>query len=285
MNEKRSLTTKDIALLHQLYDQGQITLAPEFQRNSIWPRTAKAYLIDTILSQRPIPLLYFRRGASAQTGKSRYEVIDGQQRLRAVFEFMDDRFPLSESKDPQYKGKRYSELGSSLQERILSYDLYIQELVGHSDDDIRDIFVRMNKYVVKLSGQEIRHAKHEGKFKEFVEDLGAWAFWTNNRVFTAHQIRRMRNVEFSAELTILLLEGPQDKKQTIDLYYVQFAKSFGHRADVRRRLGRYLKWIAKAIPDLSQTRYRKPVDLYSLVGALKDIAEHPFRLSDIDPAP
>jgi hypothetical protein len=53
---KRSPTTKAIGLLHQLFSNGQLTLAPEFQRNSVWPNAAKAYLIDTILNDRPIPL-------------------------------------------------------------------------------------------------------------------------------------------------------------------------------------------------------------------------------------
>ena len=49
---KFSPTTKDIALLHQLQQSGQLKLQPEFQRNSVWPRAAKAYLIDTILLHR-----------------------------------------------------------------------------------------------------------------------------------------------------------------------------------------------------------------------------------------
>lgn len=86
---KRSPTTKDVALLYQLYSNGQLSLATEFQRNAVWPTPAKAYLIDTILNDRPIPLLFFQRTTSAQTGLSNYTVIDGQQRLRAIFDFLD----------------------------------------------------------------------------------------------------------------------------------------------------------------------------------------------------
>lgn len=92
---KRSTTTKDVALLHQLLQDGQLRLAPEFQRNAVWPPAAKAYLIDTILTERPMPLFFFQRGRSAQTGKPVYSVVDGQQRLRSIFEFLDDRFALT----------------------------------------------------------------------------------------------------------------------------------------------------------------------------------------------
>jgi hypothetical protein len=175
---KRSPTSKDIGLLHQLFKNNQLTLAPEFQRNAIWPRVAKAYLIDTILNDRPIPLLFFQRAASAQTGLPSYAVIDGQQRLRAIFEFIDDRFRLATGpKKTMYSKKRFSELPPSLQKRILNYDLVVEELSGYSENDIRDMFVRINRYVVQLSPQELRHAKGSGKFHNFVEDLGRDTFW------------------------------------------------------------------------------------------------------------
>jgi len=89
----------------------------------------------------------------------------------------------------------------------------------------------MNKYVVKLSPQEFRHAKGSGRFHEFVEALGRLSFWREDRIFTKHQIARMRATELAGELTILLLEGPQDKKASLDLYYVQYQ----YAASVRKR--------------------------------------------------
>src|SRR5665213_2042168 len=120
---KRSPTTKDIGLLHQLFSNGQLALAPEFQRNSVWPSAAKAYLIDTILNDRPIPLLFIQRTTSAQKGLPTYTIIDGQQRLRAIFEYLDDRFRLAKTqKSLRYSNKRFSELPNDLKDRITNYD-------------------------------------------------------------------------------------------------------------------------------------------------------------------
>jgi hypothetical protein len=284
---KFSPTTKDIALLHQLQQDGQLKLQAEFQRNSIWPKSAKAYLIDTILNERPIPLFFFQRGASPQSGRPEYAVVDGQQRLRAVFEFLEDRFKLTESKDDSiakpFGNKRYSQLPSEMQERILNYDLVVQELSGYSEDDIRDMFARMNRYVVPLSKQELRHAKQKGKFKDFVERLGAWPFWIERRVFTPKQVKRMRPAEFCADLAILLSEGPQDKKQAIDLYYVKFRESFPSGAAIQSRLNDYLHWTTTALPDLAARRFRRSSELYSLVGALDRVSKSGSRLSKVDP--
>jgi hypothetical protein len=266
---KRSPTTKDVGLLEQLYRDGQIALAPEFQRNSVWPRPAKAYLIDTILNDRPIPIFFFGRATSPQTGRQSYTIIDGQQRLRAIFDYLADQFSLTESgKKERYYKKKFSALPTDLQEHIRNYDLVVEELSGYTDADIRDMFVRMNRYVVKLSPQELRHARAQGQFRDFVEKVASWDFWKANTVFSKHQLNRMKAVEFVAELTILLIEGPQDKKSAVDLYYRQYQKTLPFGSAVESKLRQYLKWVELALPNFSRTRYRKPVDLYALIGAL-----------------
>ena len=280
---KRSPTTKDIALLHQLQKSGQLTWTSEFQRNAVWPSKANAYLIDTILHDQPIPIFFLQRSTSPQTGLNTYTVVDGQQRLRAIFDFLDDRFRLTQSKKEPYFNKRFSGLPNELKENIRNYDLIVDELSGHSEAEIRDMFVRMNRYVVPLSPQELRYAREKGKFKDFVEQLGKLDFWPSKKVFSPKQIKRMRSVEFAAELTILLVEGPQDKKKAIDLYYVQYSGNCPFARKVQTQLTAYLKWITLALPNLSGTRYRSPVDLYSLIGALDLVSDHGNHLGKFDP--
>lgn len=282
MSPSRSTTVHAVSLLYQLYKQNQLTLAPEFQRNSVWPASAKAYLIDSIVQNKPIPILFFQRAVSPQTGRFAYAVIDGQQRLRAIFDYLEDRFPLSESdRKTSYFNKRFSSLEEELKDRILNYDFVVSELTGYNEDDIRDLFVRMNRYVVKLSPQELRHARAKGAFKDFVERLARWPFWTQHSVFSDLQTRRMKPVEFAAELVILIVEGPQDKKSAIDLYYGQYKESFGASTSVENRLRSFFVWIEKTLPNLCETRYRKPVDLYALIGALKQLSESGFNLNRI----
>lgn len=284
VKNKRMPTTKSIALLKQLHEQGQLQLAPEFQRNSIWPRAAKAYLIDTVLNDRPIPLLFFQRISSAQSGRAGFAVIDGQQRLRAIFDFLDDRFRLSESdRQAAYYNKKFSALPQEFQDEINDYDLIVQELSGYSEEDIKDIFVRMNRYVVKLAPQELRHAKSSGRFSEFVERIGKWDFWKTKKIISAQQLKRMRGTEFAAELAILLIEGPQDKKSAIDLYYVEYKQTFPKASSVEQLLKQYLAWIEAALPTIQNLRYRSPTDLYSLIGALHDVSQEGKRLNKINP--
>src|SRR5438128_110108 len=115
---KVSLTTKDVATLLQLEKSGQLKLQPEFQREGIWPKAAKSYFIDSLLNARPIPPIYMQRTTSMQTGRSEFAVIDGQQRILAVKEFVDDGFALSEVGDGSVaeglKNRKFSSLPPEL---------------------------------------------------------------------------------------------------------------------------------------------------------------------------
>jgi Protein of unknown function DUF262 len=278
VSKKISVTPKDVALLYQLHRENQLTLASEFQRDNVWPPIAKAYLIDTILANRPIPPLFFQRTVSAQTGRTVYSVVDGQQRLRAIFEFLENRFHLSASKNSSYFRKKFNDLTDDQKREVLNYDLTIEELSGYTDSDIVDMFDRMNRYVVRLSRQELRHAKEKGAFRDFVENLAKLNFWADEGVFSDTQRRRMRVQEFVAELTILLVEGPQDKKKAIDLYYGEYRESFPNASFAESPLKLYLQWIKATFPDLRTHRFRKPVDLYGLIGALDDVSAKSKRL-------
>jgi hypothetical protein len=286
---KVSLTTKDVATLLQLERSGQLKLQPEFQREGVWPKAAKAYFIDSILNSRPIPPIYMQRTTSVQTGRSEFAVIDGQQRIRAIKEFLDDGFLLSEvgegSVAEAFKGKRFSVLPEEMQQRIWNFDFVVQELSGYSESDIRDIFARMNKYVVRLSKQELRHAQKKGKFKDFVERIAQWPFWRQERVFTGAQLARMRAAEFAAEIAILLSEGgPQHQKIAIDLYYSRYTERFPEGAGIESKLRSYIDWIQKTLPNFHTHRYRRSNELYALIGALDIVSKKGANLSKVNAA-
>ena len=140
----------------------------------------------------------------------------------------------------------------------------------------------MNKYVVKLNPAELRHAYEDGAFKLFVEELAVLPVWREARILTPTQINRMRAVEFAAELVLLLSEGPQDKKDSINLYYEEYSEEFEPRNEIEGRLKKYLAWIQKVLPDFSSSRWRKPVDLYSLIGALDELTDQADSLEHME---
>src|SRR5690349_19082096 len=67
-----------------------LILNPDFQRGDMWSPAAKTFLIDTILRKLPIPKVYLRTRVDVVSKKSIREVVDGQQRLRAILSFAED---------------------------------------------------------------------------------------------------------------------------------------------------------------------------------------------------
>ena len=269
----RPVSLQPISEVLRWHQEERLILRPAFQRNSVWTRSAQQAFIDTLLRNKPIPLIFLQRSFSAQRAHEVFSVVDGQQRLTAILDFLNDGFAVVA---PRSKGpKLYSQLSPERQRALVGYELVVEELTGYSNADVIDIFERLNRYSVRLSGQELRNARAKGAFAKFVSELGELPFWDAHRVFSARETRRMRSVEFAAELTILLIEGPQDKKSRIDdFYFGDFIKSFPEGASVRQHLTAYLGWIEEALPQLRELQFRKPVDLYALIGALDRLSKH-----------
>ena len=198
---------------------------------------------------------------------------------------MDNRFQLSGSDIESNHGKRFRELPDNAQEAILSYGLVVEELVGYAREDIVDVFVRLNKYGVRLLPQEFRHALGTGVFEDAIETVGAWSFWLDERVVTPAKNARMRTDELAAELIILLAEGgPQDKKDVVNQYYIGYAEDFPDRTTLTQLLRQYFNWFSSALEGDQKSRFRKPVDFYGLIGAIDRVSEQGKRLKDVPPA-
>lgn len=141
------------------HSRKQLILAPDFQRGSVWTPSAKVFLIDTILNNFPIPQVFIRTKIDGTTQGVIREVVDGQQRLRAILEFASEKLKLT-ANSPIHKGKRYSELNDDDKETFLSYNIPVVQLTNADDAEVLEVFARLNSYSVKLTPAELRHAEY-----------------------------------------------------------------------------------------------------------------------------
>ena len=84
---KAMATNQTIQWFYQRFREESLILSPEFQRNPVWQQPQKEYLIETILLDLPMPEIYVVNRISPE-GESHYIVVDGQQRLRTIIEFI-----------------------------------------------------------------------------------------------------------------------------------------------------------------------------------------------------
>lgn len=82
----------------------------EYQRSGgLWPAPAKSYFIDTIIKEFPFPKVYFHERIDMKTKRPCREIVDGQQRLSTIVDFVEDKFALG-SNAGEMQGKRFSDL-------------------------------------------------------------------------------------------------------------------------------------------------------------------------------
>lgn len=138
----------------------RIILDSDFQREDVWKHIQKAELIESILMGLPLPIFYFN-----QDKMGRLIVVDGRQRLTALFEFMSDDWSLKGLRVlHELNGKKFSDLDPIVQSQIEDYQIQAHVIQPPTPDRIKfDIFDRVNRAGTQLNKQEIRNALYQGK--------------------------------------------------------------------------------------------------------------------------
>lgn len=155
--------------LKRKFEKNQLVLDPEYQRNKVWKAMQKAELIESILMNIPLPFLYL-----AEKKKGNLVVIDGRQRLSALFEYLDNKFSLGRNLKilSNLKNKKFSDLDPIQQGTIEDYQLITHIIKPPTSDRIMiDIFDRVNRGGTKLNHQEIRNALYQGYSTKLLKKL------------------------------------------------------------------------------------------------------------------
>lgn len=269
--------------------QGALVLSPKFQRRSVWSPGARSYFIDTILRGFPVPPIHLRAAVEPTRGVIR-EVIDGQQRLRALFDFVSGKFRLPRQLDAPWAGKGYEDLSAAETQSIMEFKFQIYQYQSIDDATVLEIFQRINTYSVPLNAQELRHGKYFGEFRQSVYDLAFQhlTFWRDGRIFTESAIARMSEAELVSELLILQLDGLQDKKKSVNEFYAHLDEDWSadprpwstkarstaplewlSREQAEKRFGDTMSEIAESIGSaLPYSEFRRVPLFYSLYCAV-----------------
>ncbi len=203
-----------------------LILSPDFQRRSVWSEKAKSYLVDTILRGKPIPKIIIMQELKGP--RTTRIVVDGQQRLRAVLEFIHGDFKISRAHNRELSGYTYAKLPDKLQKEFLQYEFGVDLLFNLAYEDILDIFARINSYTVILNKQELLNAKYLGYFKQFSFDYGRKyvKYFLGARILTKAKVIRMAEAELAADLLVALSGGVQANKN-VEQYYRKYEEKIG----------------------------------------------------------
>ena len=244
----------------------RLELQPDFQRREVWSATARIMLMDTILRGVPMPKIFLAN--TIRDGSTYRVVIDGQQRITAILDFLRDGFSLDEPYTGNKKGRKFSELDQETQDRFLSYQIDFNEAINPSDEEAREVYARVNKYTVPLTKQELRRADFPGDFLTVSEELAIEGYFDSVGIFTPANRRRYADVEYISELLAAMIDGIQDKKATLDSFYIEYAEwDEENKKNIVERFSGALRELNLIFDDsfnISETRFRQKADFYTL---------------------
>jgi hypothetical protein len=273
MSRFLNTTNRTVVWFKKANDNEELQMKPPFQRNPVWTHPQKSYLIDSILNGYPIPEIYMQEFVD-ESGNERHILIDGQQRIRTCLEFVEGTFAIAAEESPSWGNMRFDDLSPDDKKKVFGYTFIVRLLPDMSDDDIRGIFQRLNKNVVALNAQELRQATYWGPFLQTMQEISNYKYWTTTGIFTPLNVRRMMDIEFISELAIAILEGHQNKKETIDLYYATYEEYFDNRDELVDAFQSVIMILEILLPDIKNTRWRKKSDFYSLFVCLAEFSDY-----------
>lgn len=254
-------------------DKDQLVLSPKFQRRSVWKDVAKSFLIDSLLRDKPLPKIFIRQITDISTRKTVREVVDGQQRLRTIIDYINDGFKVKRSHNEQYGDLFFSQLPDEIKANILDYKFSVDILKSVDDSEVMDVFSRLNTYTTPLNKQELINAEFFGYFKQLVYKISYKYnnFWTQNGVFSEYQIMRMNEVELTADLIIAMLDGIQNRK-VVKQYYKKYDEEF----ELQKYYEEIFDEIIYVVSQIFESKvirdtFRKPALFYSLFLALYNL--------------
>jgi hypothetical protein len=179
-----------IQSLYRSYRDGSLIVNRQYQRKLVWTVAEKQKLIDSILKDYPLPLFLLAEKSATEAGKPpRLEVIDGMQRLNAIFSYIEHSFLVDDkcfNVDEFARARQAADRGDfktyppevariSPQQcaDLLDYQLAVTSFPGEQDSRITDVFGRINSGGKQLSDQERRQAGVLSPFAEMVRNLAA----------------------------------------------------------------------------------------------------------------
>ena len=244
---------------------GLLELSPDFQRRSVWSEKAKSYLIDTIIRGKPMPKIIISQ--KLEGTRTIRVVIDGQQRLRSIFDYRNGDFKLSRAHNREYAGCTYDQLPQEMRNDFLKYELGVDVIFDMEYPDILDIFSRINSYTVTLNQQEKFNAKYLGYFKQFVYEYGHKyvQYFVQAGILSKARVTRMEEAALSADLFIALIDQVQTNKNN-EQYYKKYEDEIGDLEAVANKFDNIMSWIGQIYPPevLANTNWSRIHLFYTL---------------------
>lgn len=263
--------TLPISDLYNQMKSGELTINRSYQRSQgLWPNNSRSYFIDTVLNEFPFPKVVLRQTVDLKTKKSKREIIDGQQRLTTIRDYINNKFKLT-SVSKKYSGKYFEDLDEDVQATLLSYEVSIDNIITATTEEILEVFRRINSYTLPLNTSEKRHATFQGEFKWFISDLTEiiTPFFEVNEVLTLRDISRMMDADLITECCQIRIEGVQNRSaKKLETLYKVNDEEFERKTELEDIILSSFNFIKDNFSQVFEECSIQSYLFYSLMGAV-----------------
>jgi hypothetical protein len=183
--------------LDKVYKRRDRYEIPDWQRGEVWDTTKKQNLIDSILRGWRLPKFYLLK-----TAEDEYEVVDGQQRLVAIYEFFANELPLPEAAAKIYGGAYYKDLKPKHSDAFDDFEIDFDEIEAAIEEELKLFFQRLQQGLPLRSSERL-NALHS-KLRDFCRAQSKHAFIAN-RIATADT--RFAHFDIICKVASIEIEG------------------------------------------------------------------------------
>jgi Protein of unknown function DUF262 len=230
-----SPSNKRISEIYRRIKDGSLIPQPEFQRKFVWTKEHKEDFIDTILKGLPFPEIYIaQKGIDMDKIVSTEVVVDGQQRLSTIVQYIDEK---NGSNEFGKNVKLYGSLSQSEQEDFLNYNIVVRDLGDIESEVIREVFKRINKTKFSLEQIEIQNAVYDGQFITLAKEILDAIDKEHIPIFSESELTRMADLQFILLVMSTMENGgyfPFDKE--IERYVQSFNNDYQNYNTMKNKL-------------------------------------------------
>jgi len=226
--EQRRLNTETydftVSTINSYIDDEHIQI-PKFQRGYVWNRAQASRLIESLIIQCPIPVVYL-----SQNSDETLAVIDGNQRLNSIHLFMRNEFPLQGlTAYPELDGFFYEDLDPRFRRHISNRTIRCIVILKDTHPQIKfDVFERLNTGSVKLNAQELRHGVYHGKLMNLLSELAKDKRW--QQMSGLKRDKRMKSEELILRF-LALSKNWRKYEKPLSGFLTQFADENANPSD------------------------------------------------------
>lgn len=203
-------------------------LLPEIQREYVWDNGRASRLVESLLLNIPIPVLYF-----AETEDAKWEIFDGHQRVRSVVRYLGNEFRLNGlTVLSELKGKRFHQLPEREQRFLKNRMIRAVVISNDSHPNMKfEIFERLNTGAIILNAQELRNSLYRGSFNRLLHELTGDEDFRQG-IGTERPRRRMADEEFILRF-FALRAGLKDYRPPLKRFLNNYMRAHQNASDAK----------------------------------------------------